>query len=87
MNTYKSQWMTEELEMFRDAVRKFVEAEMAPNEERWRKQQHVNPEFWLQAGEMGILCAHIPDEYGGIGADFLYEAVLYEETWGRGYTS
>ena len=87
MNTYKSPWMNEELEMFRDAVRKFVDAEMAPNEERWRKQQHVDPEFWLQAGEMGMLCTDIPDEYGGIGADFRYEAVLYEETWGRGYTS
>jgi acyl-CoA dehydrogenase len=54
--------MTEELEMFRDAVRKFVDAEMAPNEEHWRKQQHVDPEFWLQAGEMGFLCTDIPDK-------------------------
>lgn len=87
MNSYKSPWMNEELEIFRDAVRKFVEAEMAPSEERWRDQQHVDPEFWLKCGEMGILCTDIPGEYGGVGADFRYEAVIYEETVGKGHTS
>ena len=87
MINYKSPWMNEELEIFRDAVHKFVESEMAPNEEKWREQQHVDPEFWLKCGEMGILCTDIPDEYGGIGADFRYEAVIYEETYGKGYTS
>ncbi|MFT5352062.1 MAG: acyl-CoA dehydrogenase [Planctomycetota bacterium] len=83
----KSPWMTDELQMFRDAVRKFVDAEMAPHDERWRKQQHIDAEFWLKAGEMGFLCTDIPDVYGGVGADFRYEVVLYEETWGRGFTS
>lgn len=87
MTAYTSPWMNEELEMFRDAVRKFVEVEIEPNEERWRKQQHVDLEFWLKAGEMGFLCTDIPEEYGGIGADFRYEVVLYEEVWGKGYNA
>jgi len=87
MTIYKSPWMNEELGMFRDTVRKFVDAEMAPHEEQWRKQQHLDADFWLKAGALGFLCTDITEEYGGIGADFRYEVVLYEETWGRGYTS
>jgi len=83
MTIYKSPWMNEELEMFRDTVRKFVDAEMAPHEEKWRKQQHLDADFWLKAGALGFLCTDISEEYGGIGADFRYEVVLYEETWGR----
>ncbi len=87
MTTYKSPWMNDELEIFRDAVRKFVDAEIAPHEERWRKQQHVDAAFWLKAGEMGFLCTDIPEEYGGVGVDFRYEIVLYEEIWGKGFNS
>lgn len=84
MSSCRSPWMDEELEIFRDAVKKFVAAEVAPNEARWRKQQHVDLELWRKAGEMGLLCADIPTEYGGAGADFRYEAVLHEEVWGKG---
>ena len=59
MTMQKSPWMTDELQMFRDAVRKFVDAEMAPHDERWRKQQHIDAEFWLKAGEMGFLCTDL----------------------------
>lgn len=34
---------------------------------------------WLKAGEMGMLCPTIPEEYGGIGADWLYSIVVIEE--------
>ncbi len=87
MLEHRSPWMNEELEIFRDAVQKFVAAEMAPNEEKWCEQHHVDLEFWRKCGEMGLLCTDIPEEYGGVGADFRYEAVLYEETAGKGYSS
>jgi acyl-CoA dehydrogenase len=86
MNTPQSPWMDEDLAIFRDAASKFIEAEMAPNEERWRKQQHVDPAIWRKAGEVGLLCTDIPAEYGGIGGDFRHETVLYEELNRRGLT-
>jgi acyl-CoA dehydrogenase len=81
-----SPWMDEDLAIFRDAVTRFVDAEMVPNEEQWRKQQHVGKDIWRKAGEMGLLCTDIPAEYGGAGGDFRHEAVFYEETARRGIT-
>ena len=81
---YLSPWMDEELSIFRDAVARFVEAEMVPNDEKWRKQQHVGKDIWRKAGEMGLLCTDISADYGGVGGDFRHEAVLYEETARRG---
>jgi acyl-CoA dehydrogenase len=85
-NAYAPPWMDEDLSIYRDAVVRFVDAEMVPNDEKWRKQQHVGKEIWRKAGEMGLLCADIAAEYGGAGGDFRHEAVLYEETARRGIT-
>ncbi len=79
MAGYVSPWMNEELEIFRDAVRKFVASELVPNEARWRKQHHVDREVWRKAGEMGFLLTDVPSEYGGAGGTFAYEAVMAEE--------
>jgi alkylation response protein AidB-like acyl-CoA dehydrogenase len=49
--------MTAELEGFRDAIRRFVESEVVPHQERWAKQQHVDRELWRKGGEMGMLLA------------------------------
>ncbi len=68
--------MTEELEMFQDSVRKFFEKEFVPNQERWAKQGHIDREAWNKAGEMGLLCASMPEEYGGAGGNFAHEAVI-----------
>jgi acyl-CoA dehydrogenase len=83
---YVSPWMDDDLAIFRDAVARFVEAEMVPNEERWREQQHVGKEIWRKAGAMGFLCTDVNAEYGGAGGDFRHEAVLYEELGRRGLT-
>jgi alkylation response protein AidB-like acyl-CoA dehydrogenase len=68
-----------EHEMFRDTVRSFVETEMAPFHAEWEKQQRVPRDVWLKAGEAGMLCCDIPESYGGIGADWLYNVVVIEE--------
>ncbi|MGJ9416988.1 acyl-CoA dehydrogenase family protein [Massilia sp. CMS3.1] len=72
-------WMNPELESFRDAVRRFVASEVALHGERWRHQQHVDRELWTKAGEMGLLAADIPEEYGGSGGDFAHMAIVFEE--------
>ncbi len=76
--------MDEDLAIFRDAVARFLEAEMVPDEAQWRKQQHVGKEIWRKAGAMGFLCTDVPAEFGGVGGDFRHEAVLYEELARRG---
>jgi len=74
-----SPWMNEELQAFRDAVRRFVEGEIVPHQEAWRRQQHVDRSLWRKAGEMGLLAADIPEEYGGAGGGFAHMAVVFEE--------
>jgi acyl-CoA dehydrogenase len=69
----------EELTIFRDATRKFMEREVAPHAARWRKQGCVDRALWTKAGEAGLLCAGIPAEYGGAGGNFRHEAVIIEE--------
>jgi acyl-CoA dehydrogenase len=72
-------WMNPELEMLRDTARRFFERECVPNETRWRAQHHADRSVWTQAGAAGLLCASIPEEYGGSGGSFLHEAVICEE--------
>lgn len=79
MHSYRSPWMTEELESFRATVRRFFENEVAAHADRWEAQQHVDREVWRKAGELGLLCVNVPEEYGGVGGSFLHEAVIVEE--------
>ncbi|MBC3812868.1 acyl-CoA dehydrogenase family protein [Undibacterium aquatile] len=71
--------MTPELVSFRDAIRRFVDAEVVPHQERWAKQQHVDRELWRKGGEMGMLLADIPEEYCGSGGSFAHQAIVFEE--------
>lgn len=68
-----------EHEAFRDTVRKFYEKEVVPNIEKYEQQQHVDRDLWNKAGEMGLLCSTMPEEYGGYGVDRLYSMILIEE--------
>ncbi|UDM53770.1 acyl-CoA dehydrogenase family protein [Cupriavidus sp. MP-37] len=72
-------WMNEELEMFQDTVRRFVERELAPNEARWAEQGYIDRDMWRRAGQIGLLCASIPEEYGGGGGTFAHEAIITQE--------
>jgi len=87
MADYRSPWMDEELELFRDAARRFVESEILPHDARFREQHHVDRELWNKAGEVGLLCTDIPDRYGGVGGDVRHEAIVVEELGRRGITS
>jgi acyl-CoA dehydrogenase len=77
--TVKRAWMDPELEMLRDTARRFFKRECVPHETRWRAQHHADREIWNKAGAAGLLCASIPEEYGGGGGSFLHEAVICEE--------
>jgi acyl-CoA dehydrogenase len=79
MKPYESAWMDDDLRMLREAISRFVEAEMVPLDAKWRSQHHVDKQMWRKAGAAGFLCMDIPAEYGGGGGDFRHEAVFFEE--------
>ena len=68
-----------EHDAFRDTVRRFYEKEVVPNIEKYENQQHVDRDLWNKAGELGLLCATMPEQYGGSGVDRLYSMILIEE--------
>lgn len=70
---------TPEHEIFRDSVRRFVEKEITPYHAQWESDGRVPREVWRKAGEAGLLCCTVPEEYGGAGADFLFSTVVIEE--------
>lgn len=74
-----SPWMNPELEGFRDAVRRFVDSEITPHQQRFKEQQHVDRALWDKGGEMGVLLADIPEQYGGSGGTFAHQCVVFEE--------
>jgi len=66
-------------EAFRETVRKFYEKEVIPHTEKYEQQQHVDRVLWNKAGELGLLCATMPEAYGGSEVDRLYSMILIEE--------
>jgi acyl-CoA dehydrogenase len=65
--------------MLQDSVARFLEREFLPHAERWRQEKQVDRAAWLKAGEAGLLCASIPEAYGGGGGTLAHEAVIHQE--------
>jgi acyl-CoA dehydrogenase len=72
-------WFSEELEMLRRQMRRFIETEVVPNGEAWEKAGKVPREIFRKMGDLGFLGMRYPPEYGGGGLDTMASVVLAEE--------
>lgn len=75
---YRSPWLTDEVLALKDMATKFIETQALPNRERWIEQKYVDREFWYTAGELGLLCASIPEEYGGGGGTLAHDLAIFQ---------
>jgi len=70
---------TEEHRIFRDSLKRFLAKEIVPHIEEWEEAGIVPREAWKKMGDQGFLAMNVPEEYGGLGADFLYSVIVTEE--------
>ena len=78
MSMLNSSWMDGDFRILHDSTLRFTQAEFEPHREAWEKAGMCDRQAWSQAGKAGLLCASIPQEYGGAGGSYLHEAVIYD---------
>ena len=78
LNFPKPEWVTEDVQLVSDMAGRFMENEIAPHYEDYEKDEIVPRERWELAGQNGLLCASVPEEYGGAGGTYAHEAAIIE---------
>ncbi|MBO3273803.1 acyl-CoA dehydrogenase family protein [Pseudomonas schmalbachii] len=74
--SYRPSWMTEDMAIFQESVRRFFNEELIPHDEEWTKRGYIDRDVWLKAGEFGLLLPAIPEEYGGAGGSHAHNAII-----------
>ncbi len=79
LNLPRPAWMSEDLVLLEEQARRFMQAEFVPHLDKWHDDHMYPREVWTKAGEAGLLCASMPEEYGGAGGTFAHEAIINRE--------
>jgi acyl-CoA dehydrogenase len=76
---YRHRWMDEDIESFRDQVRRYVASALAPHLPEWRAQGFIPRDVWRPFGDLGFMLPELSEEYGGSGASLAYQLVVQDE--------
>ena len=76
LNLPRPAWMTEDVVLLDEQASRFMQAEFVPHLDKWHEDHMYPREVWTKAGQAGLLCASMPEEYGGSGGTFAHEAVI-----------
>ncbi|TXR48388.1 acyl-CoA dehydrogenase family protein [Phyllobacterium endophyticum] len=71
-------WKTDDVVMLQEMATKFLETEVLPHYDRFEKQEIFDRSVWELAGKNGLLCASMPEEYGGAGGTYAHETAILE---------
>jgi acyl-CoA dehydrogenase len=69
-------WMTEDLVLLEEQAQRFIADEFVPHLEKWHEKGMYDRDVWNKAGQAGLLCPSMPEEYGGAGGTFAHDAVI-----------
>jgi len=75
----RPKWMSEDLALLEDQARRFIGDEFVPHLDKWHEDHMYPRDVWTKAGAAGLLCASMPEEYGGAGGSFAHDAVIIRE--------
>jgi acyl-CoA dehydrogenase len=75
----KHPYLTDDHEIFRKSLKKFLEKEAVPHYEKWEEERMIPRSLWRKMGEQGFLCPDLDEEYGGSGVDWGFSVVINEE--------
>jgi alkylation response protein AidB-like acyl-CoA dehydrogenase len=75
---HRSTWADDDVIALKEMATKFFETEALPHRERWAAQKCVDRDFWYKAGELGLLCTSVPEEYGGGGGTLAHDFAVRE---------
>ena len=83
--------LSEEQVMFKNMVRKFAEQEIIPTLKDIEREGKFNQGIVDKLAPLGLLGPHIPQEYGGLGVDYITYAIIAENiawgSWSRALTA
>ena len=79
-------YASEEHKMMRQMIQDFIKNEIIEHTDAWEKEGMVSRDIWVRAGELGLLCIDMPEQYGGSGLDFSFSALFIEELAKEGVT-
>lgn len=77
-------YASEEHKMMQGMIQDFINKEILPQVDAWEKKGMVSRDIWKRAGDLGLLCIDMPEEYGGSGLDFSFSALFMEELAKKG---
>ena len=87
LNVPRPAWMSEDVVLLEEQTRRFLATEFVPHLDKWHDEHAYPREVWTKAGAAGLLCAAMPEEYGGAGGTFAHEAVIDREYSLAGFDS
>ena len=79
-------YASEEHKMMQSMIQDFIKNDILEHNDGWEEDGMVSRDVWERAGELGLLCIDMPEEYGGSGLDFSFSALFIEELAKQGVT-
>ena len=71
-------WVTDDVAMLYEMARRFMADEIAPHYDAYEKNEIVDRSAWEKAGAAGLLCASMPEDYGGAGGTYAHESAIID---------
>lgn len=76
---FRHAWMNDEIDAFRHQARRYIEAELVPHLNSWRRQGFIPRSVWRPFGELGLLLPELDAQYGGGGGTLAHQLVVQDE--------